>query len=139
MAPARSTGRSSMASDSVPSARTRDRPVQIDLAVAEGKGRASRTERHRLHVQHAGVELHGRIKVGNDRDQMVEAIDAHGAHRAIPISWRTLFSARASTKNEDWYATAAWASRATASGHGCPSPMPGSARHTASAGLGIIV
>jgi hypothetical protein len=52
-------------------------PVQVDLAVTEGQGGASRAERHRLHAQHAGVERHGGVDVGDGQHQVVEAIDAH--------------------------------------------------------------
>ena len=72
-------------------------PVQIDLAVAEGKGGASRAERHRLHAQDAGVELHGGVDVGDGQHQMVKAIDVHelmvGGRRAAPYaysSWRRI-------------------------------------------------
>jgi hypothetical protein len=68
-------------------------PVQVDLAVAEGKGGASRAERDRLHAEHAGVEVHGGVDIGDGQHQMVEAIDAHAAHRrrarggAAPREW----------------------------------------------------
>src|SRR5690606_24461334 len=52
--------------------------VQIDFLATEGQRLTPFAERHRLHAQHAAVEVRRDIDVGDGQDQVIEVADLHG-------------------------------------------------------------
>src|SRR5882762_495600 len=51
--------------------------VEVDLAVAEGQRAAIAPENYLLHAQDPSVEVDRRTNIGDGKDQMIKAINAH--------------------------------------------------------------